>query len=218
VEASFTNERDNLTQHQRPNTYKFTTMGFSITWFAVPENNVEAFLTQLQLTPTGDTEELPDSLISLGKLDTGWSVLWYNEYQCPFLGELKVAAISENFDVLWCQVEEHAMASSAELWSKGKRKWRISHEGENGPKGLDTDGELPEALSAIRQEMEATQKAEGGENAEVDFIFEIPLKVAEKIIGFKHDQECPHLTGNQFHVLTRPTPKPGLFGRLFGKK
>lgn len=192
-------------------------MGFSITWFAVPEKSVEAFLTQLQLTPTGKTEELPESLVSIGKLDTRWSVLWYNEYQCPFLGELKVADISENHDVLWCQVEEHAMASSAELWSGGKRKWRISHEGENGPKGLDTDGELPQTLSTIRQEMEAMQKAEGGDAAEVDYIFEIPLKVAENIVGFKHDCECSHLIGNLFHVLTRPTPKAGWFGRIFGK-
>ena len=47
------------------------------------------------------------------------------------------------------------MATSAELWSRGKRQWWISHEGENGPKGLDVDGSPPETLAAIRNEMEA---------------------------------------------------------------
>jgi hypothetical protein len=193
-------------------------MGYAITWFAVPEKNAEAFLKQLHLSPTGDTEEFPGSPISTGKLDTGWSLLWYNRYECPFLGERELETISKDHDVICCKVEEHVMASSAELWSGGKRKWWISHEGENGPKRLDTDGELPEPFSGIRQEMETAQLAEDESDADVDYIFEIPLNVAEKIVGFKHDCDCPHLIGNQLHVLTRTASKPGLFGRLFGKK
>jgi len=49
------------------------------------------------------------------------------------------------------------MASSAEFWSGGIRIWSISHEGENGPKGLSADGDLPESFSSIRVEMEEAQ-------------------------------------------------------------
>ncbi len=108
------------------------------------------------------------------------------------------------------------MASSVEMWSGGKRKWWISHEGVDGPKGLDTDGLLPECFPAIRKKMEEAQAAEGGDSADVDFIFEIPLKVAQTIVGFKHDEECDLLVGGQFMVMSRSAPKAGFFGRLFG--
>jgi len=54
-------------------------MGFSITWCAVRDGNTQKVLDQLALSPTGDTEEVPESLISTAKLDTGWRIIWYNE-------------------------------------------------------------------------------------------------------------------------------------------
>ena len=87
------------------------------------------------------------------------------------------------------------MASSSQVWSGGKRKWWISHEGENGPKGLSVDGDPPEAFPSVRKEMEELQLAEGGDDAGVDYIFEIPLKVAQSLVGFKHDENCAHLVG-----------------------
>src|SRR5262245_22482663 len=50
-------------------------MGFSITWCAVREEGAQKFLDQLDLSPTGETEEIPESLISAAKLDTGWRVI-----------------------------------------------------------------------------------------------------------------------------------------------
>lgn len=62
-------------------------MGFAITWCAVPEAEGDAFLNRLGLTDTGETEEIPESLIGVARLDSGWRLLWYNEYNCPFLEE-----------------------------------------------------------------------------------------------------------------------------------
>jgi hypothetical protein len=115
--------------------------------------------------------------------------------------------LSKDHDVLLCLVEEHAMASSSELWSGGKRKWWLSHEGENGPKGLSVAGEVPSTFAAIRKEMEDLKLAEGGDNANVDYIFEIPLKVAQSLVGFKHDEVCDHLIGGRFDVMSIATPK-----------
>ncbi|MCO5052794.1 MAG: hypothetical protein M9920_10870 [Verrucomicrobiae bacterium] len=116
-----------------------------------------------------------------------------------------------------CLVEEHIMASSVELWSGGKRKWWLSHEGENGPKGLSIDGELPESFPAIQKAMERAQIAEGGDDAGVDFIFEIPLKVAQAIVGFKHDEKCGHLVGDHFVIMSLGGSRGGFFQRFFGK-
>ena len=119
-------------------------MGFSVTWCAVRDGNTQMVLDQLGLSPTGETEEVPESLISTAKLDTGWRIIWYNEYECPFLRPQDLGVISNDQEVLLCLVEEHVMASSSELWRGGKRKWWISHEGEDGPKGLAAEGDLPE--------------------------------------------------------------------------
>jgi hypothetical protein len=189
-------------------------MGFAISWCAVREGGAEQFLQELGLSPTGETEELPESLISTGKLDTGWRVVWYNKYGCPFLKPEDLAKLSITRDVLLCLVEEHAMASSTELWSSGKKKWWISHEGEHGPKGLSVEGNVPEVFPAIRKEMEDMQLAEGGDDADVDYIFEIPLKVAQSLVGFKHDEDSQHLVGGIFHVMSQAPPKAGILSRL----
>jgi len=194
-------------------------MGFSISWSAVREEHAAQFLEQLGLVPTDQSEEYPESLISAAKLQTGWRIVWYNEYDNPLLRPEKLGSISADFDVLACQVEEHVMASSAEYWSRGKRSWWIAHEGENGPKGLEFDGSLPECFAAIKNDMEDAQRAEGGDDADVDYIFEIPLKVAQSFVGFKHDEVCAHLTEEQF-VVHAPKSKPAkssIFS-FFGKR
>jgi hypothetical protein len=190
-------------------------MGFAITWCAVREEHAQELLEQLELSATGETEEVPEALISMAKLDTGWRVIWYNKYGCPFLRPADLAKLSQSHDVLMCQIEEHVMASSSELWSSGQRKWWISHLGEQGPKGLEADGALPDCFAAIRRKLEEEQRAEGGDDAGVDLIFEIPLDVAKSIVGFKHDEDCPHLTDRHFVVLTKAGSKKGLFGKFF---
>jgi hypothetical protein len=191
-------------------------MGFSISWYAVRESGAQKLLDRLGLLPTGETEEVPESLISTAKLDTGWRIIWYNEYECPFLRPEDLGVISNDHEVLMCLVEEHVMASSSELWGGGKRKWGIAHLGEDGPKGLSVEGDLPECFASIRREMEEAQRAAGGDAAGVDHIFEIPLKVAQTLVGFQHDEVCPHMTEEQFVVLSRSAPKKGLIARLFG--
>jgi hypothetical protein len=191
-------------------------MGFAITWCAVREEQAQKVLDQLGLRPTGETEKFPKSLVSAAKLDTGWRVIWYNQYGCPFLRAEDLARISQDHDVLMCLVEEHVMASSSELWSSGARRWWICHEGLDSPKGLSTAGAVPECFASIRSELEEAQRAEGGRGAGVDHIFEIPLKVAQSIVGFKHDEDCPHLAEGHFIVLTDGRPKQGFWGKLFG--
>jgi hypothetical protein len=193
-------------------------MGFAISWCAVPENAADAFLERMGLTETGETEEVPESPIGVAQLDTGWRLLLYNQYDCPFLGEAERQAQSLRHDLLYCLIEEHCMASSAELWSHGSRKWWISHEGINGPEGLDSSGELPTDFQQIKNEAEAKQEREGGDKAGVDYLFDIPLLVAKSMTGFKHDEVCPHIIGNQFKVMRKEAQQGGFFSRLFGRK
>ncbi|MEO0796669.1 MAG: hypothetical protein AAFX93_15985 [Verrucomicrobiota bacterium] len=192
-------------------------MGFAITWCAVPQSVANDFFEKTGLVPTGLTEEIPESAVSIAHLDTGWSILWVNDFDCSFLKEAQRQKYSENHDLIVCQVEEHAMTSIAERWSKGACQWRIAHEGIDGPSGLETSGALPVDFSTIKVEMEDAQKTAGGDQADVDYIFEIPLLVAKSIVGFKHDEDCAHLIDNTFQVMERPHRKGGFWSRLLGK-
>lgn len=190
-------------------------MGYSIAWYAVREEKAEQFLQRVGLAPTGEAEEVPESLIAMASLDTGWRVIWYNKYSCPFLQPRHLKTLSLELDIMHCLVEEHVMASSAELWSRGKRQWWLSHESEQDSCGLDVDGELPDSFPAIRQQLEALQVAEGGADADVDYIFDIPLKVAQSIVGFKHDEECKHIIDERFMVLHKSEVKLLAIGGRF---
>ena len=46
-------------------------MGFSVTWCAVRDRDAQKVLDQLGLSQTGETEDVPESLISTTTLDTG---------------------------------------------------------------------------------------------------------------------------------------------------
>lgn len=192
-------------------------MGWAISWCAVREEKADEFLHQLELSPTGEIEDLPESLISMARLDTGWRIVWYNEYDCPFLQPRALAELSSDKDVLLCLVEEHVMASSSEMWSGGERVWRLCHRGEDGPKGLEVEGAPPHSYPAIRREMEEAQIADGGDDAGVDYLFAIPLKVAEALVGFKHDEEDTHVIDKRYIVLSKAKRSGGRFPRLFGK-
>jgi hypothetical protein len=177
-------------------------MGYSITWCAVRDEVADQLLSHLGLSVTTETEEIPESPFSMARLRTGWRLIWSNKYACPVLTTAP-AASPVTAEFFLCQVEEHVMASSAELWYGGRRRWRVSHEGEDGPKGLDTEGELPGCFASIRDEMENAQQAEGGDDAGVDYLFEIPLKVAQVLVGFKHDEDYESVIGGKFIVLSK---------------
>jgi hypothetical protein len=167
-------------------------------------------------SPTGQIEEFPESRFSSAKLTTGWRLIWSNKYNCPVLMNA-LATFASECDVVACQIEEHVMASSAELWRNGGRRWWLSHEGIDGPKGLESDGTLPQSYGVIRKEMEDAQLAEGGEAADVDYIFEIPLKVAQSLVGFKHDENYETAVEGNFMVLSNKKGEKGFLSRLFGK-
>jgi hypothetical protein len=65
--------------------------------------------------------------------------------------------------------------------------------------------------------MEDLQLAEGGDEAGVDYLFEIPLEVAKSLVGFKHDEICTHLIGKHFDVMSRIAPKSNPLSRLLGR-
>ena len=105
-------------------------MGYAITWCAVREQAADELLAHLRLTPADKTEQKPAAPFSTVKLKTGWRLIWSNTYACPVLTK-SLPTFAGGHEVVLCQIEEHVMASSAEVWIGGNRTWWISHEGED---------------------------------------------------------------------------------------
>ena len=53
----------------------------------------------------------------------------------------------------------------------------------------------------IRRECLAEQDGDGDEEAEVDIVFEVPLRLARVLRGFKHDEPMPSGESVSFEAL-----------------
>ena len=131
-----------------------------------------------------------------------------------------IEQLSRDCEVVSCTVEEHVMFSDAAGWRDGRHLWRVSHRGEDGPVGVDESGELPEDYSALRARLEARQAAEGGAEADVDYLFDIPVTLVQTITGYRHDESSPAYESAGFEVLeaARAAPSKSWFARLLGRQ
>lgn len=170
-------------------------MGFSISWMAVRDDNDTSVLASLGLEKTGETEESP------GKHWCGtrvgeWTVVWSNSYEpARFRG----APSKLRGQVLICDVEEHVMCASTSAFNDGIPSWRIVHDAQQAQDHLAIAGTPPESLVRIRAE----PFARVSEDPEVDRIFDIPLRVAKEVAGFRHDEKY----GSAFDILRVTNPR-----------
>jgi hypothetical protein len=161
-------------------------MGFSISWLAVRNNavgdNDETYvLASLGLEKIGATEEFPGKHWCSTR-GGEWTVVWSNSYEpARFRG----APSKLRGEVLVCDVEEHVMYASTSAFNDGVLSWRIIHDAQRAPDHLAIKGTPPESFARIRAE----QFARVSEDLEVDRIFDIPLRMAKELVGFRHDEE-----------------------------
>jgi hypothetical protein len=172
-------------------------MGFSLSWLAVRGKTPEALLEQLGLSRTGEHEEIPESEIVGAQLPGGWYVV-VNDHDVRFVDDAVLEMVSVGGEAVTCFVEEHVMCSAATGWKNGKEVWAVIHEAERGLEHLAEDGRLPPELAAIRDRLGA-EEADG-----VDYIFDVPVELAEALTGFRHDRDFPGAAeGDQpFEILT----------------
>lgn len=185
-------------------------MGFAISWLAVRGKAPEAAFQELGVSSTGAHAEIPESAINAAPLPDDWHLLFINEFGSPYVSDNRLHVLSRNCEVVACVVEEHVMFSRAQYWKDGRRLWEITHEAQDNILNLTVDGEPPPRFEAVRETAMQAQMAEGVANAEVDFIFDVPLILAKELTGFKHDEANAAYAGANFTVLS-PTAgaRPG---------
>jgi len=160
-------------------------MGFSISWLAIRGKSKADVLRELRLCDTAEVDRVNESPVSGAELPTGWYVLFLNDVLHPYIELPALQRLSEGCEVVGAQVEEHVMVSASFSYRNGKRQWNITHEAEKGLENLETEGAPPQVFEDARARNLKLQ-VEKGEG--VDYIFEVPLEVAEAVCGYRHDR------------------------------
>jgi len=177
-------------------------MGVSLSWIAIEGKSSEALHSQLGLSETGEQGGVLDFPMVGLTLPSGWYLLVAKGCDHKMLSDRVLGNLSSEASVIGCAVEEHVMFSSAMLWREGGRIWSIRHRGgDYGIMDLVADGQPPSSFDQLRAEFFSKQQSEGGESADVDLIFDIPLELAKSFVGFKHDEKTPDVEDDGFRAL-----------------
>lgn len=177
-------------------------MGFSLSWVAVRGKSADDVLATLGWRRTGGREESPESPVVCGQLRTGWVVIVMNRSMDAFDGTIDLATLSRGAEVVACAVEEHAMVSACSRWADGRRLLEVTHVSPVNPRHLDVTGSPPPELQGFIDA--ATRAYDDDEEGETDYMFDVPVDVAEHLTGFRHDAGDDALA---FDVLER---RPGV--------
>src|SRR5450432_1161639 len=158
-------------------------MGYSISWLAV-RGGVKAEVERaLGLVDTGATEDFPEAPICGLDLPGGWYLLVLDDCFHRFVMPDNLAALSRGTALVGCQVEEHEMLSTAFFWRDGVLEWEVAHEANKGLYHLDIDGTPPDSLAEIEARQREEQDAAGGQDAEIDAMFDVPVELARSSCG-----------------------------------
>jgi hypothetical protein len=178
-------------------------MGESISWFAIKGLDKETIYRRARLTSTGAVGDYAGGN-GARQLPGGWTLIVLGRVLHPLISSAELQKLSADCELIACNVEEHVMASSSEAWKEGNRIWRLEHQGDERVDHLECFGHLPKNFAQIEKECRDLQEKEDHAQPEVDFVFEIPLKLAQSITGFKHDEGPVEA----FELLDWHKPKP----------
>lgn len=168
-------------------------MGFSISWIAVRAENHDSIFELLGVNPTDEEDEYFESKFSGSALKNGWFLLVGQGCENRLVSQHVLSELSSYGPTVACSIEEHVMYSSVEYWDSGSKKWSVAHDAQKGIYNLEASGALPNSFESLKTKVSKDQEAEGGQNADVDLIFDIPLLLASELTGFKHDEDCESL-------------------------
>jgi hypothetical protein len=168
-------------------------MGYGISWVALRDRKENMLLDALGFEKTGETEDTPDSEWSTTRVGD-WTVVWSNRFQPKQFHHVRLLLKGE---VIICDVEEHIMYSSVVAFKDGDLSWRVVHNAQQTNDHLSIEGSPPESLPKIQTEQSAQVSQD-----EADHIFDIPIRLAQELVGFRYDETI----GRSFEVL-RNKPK-----------
>lgn len=144
-------------------------------------------------------------------LKNGWYVVFSNDKSGLIFFADQLEDLSKGGEGVHCSFEEHAMGSSAAFWRDGRCVWSVDREAGGPYAPLHIEGDPPPSFAERRARLFSMQEEAGGERAGVDYIYDLPIDLAEDVTGFSHRQAL-HPLGFEVlelerHALT-PSPLP----------
>lgn len=190
-------------------------MGFKISWIAFKDITKEEILRAVGGVDTGNPDEANEAPFSGAQIPNGWFVLFSNDFE--YASAARLGTLSEKSSLVACQLHEGVMVSAAYAYKRGQIQWSLVHDADKGIRHLDVSGVPPDQFEVVRARLSQTQDTNGGDQSEVDYIFDVPLETAEAVCGYKHDKTIFDWGEPQFTVIEMEKGK-GWLGGLFGKR
>ena len=193
-------------------------MGLSTSWVAIQQCSGAELLDYLGFVETGE-EMFPESAtFSWAEFPNQWIIVFSDDFDW---GSPERARDLSRFGLaLACQCEDRVEMTSLLCAARdGEELWRVFHKSVKSIYRLDVTGEPPSELAAIRDRVFQEQDANGGEEAGVDYVHEIPLELAKVICGYRHDDDetlFKELCGTWKDGTGSSPPKAGIVGKLLG--
>jgi len=191
-------------------------MGFSLSWVAFRGRPAEDVRAEVGLRSSDDRD---DWRFLGATLFEDWNLL-VSGSDDRFIDEALLARLSRGCEVVACFVEEHVMASRATEWRDGRNVWTVDHDSSVAADHLEVTGEAPEALESIRQAAEAKRHVDGDDEYPVDYLFEVPVELAQVLVGFRYDDVFSDHVMDSCDVLVEvppEAPRKRFWARLLGR-
>lgn len=161
-------------------------MGYRISWIGFEGLDRAACLALIGMRDTARVDEANEAPFSMANLPTGWTILFSNDFD--YASDHRLAVCSNACRVIGCRIDETIMYSSATAFENGHALWSVCHDSGEGLMHLQARGESPKEFADIREKLIAEQEADGGAEADTDYVFEIPVELAAVSTGYRHDR------------------------------
>jgi hypothetical protein len=185
-------------------------------WIAVRGSDRASVLADLEFEETGRRGGEDAFPLWCADLPGGW--LLVESHDLEFASPARIAELSRHGWAIGCLVETRVMFSGARFCEQGRERWWVLHDAEKGRYDLSMGGDLPAEFTTIRDRLFREQDAEGGSSSDVDFIFDVPMELAEVIAGYRAEggPGAPPV----MHELRpiRRAGSAGLFARFFRRR
>jgi hypothetical protein len=169
-------------------------VGQALSWIAVKALPEAELAKALRLRKTGKQSDATGAALVGRPLEDGWYLVIANRADDRITQRKTLKLLSRSCQAIACCIEEHVMFSSCALWRNGRQVWSVRHRGDRSSLDLVEAGRLPAEYAASRDHFIGKQKAAGRQEADVDYVFELPLQLAKQFVGFQHDEETPGAT------------------------
>jgi hypothetical protein len=172
-------------------------MGFRVLLIAVTGREPAAIHDDYGVVPTDRYEEIPESPVAGAMVPSGAYLLYINDDIIP--DDRVFARLSRHASLIACYANETVMNSFASSWVNGTEQWSVFHDAQQGITHLETAGDCPGQLSAIRERLLAEQ----GKSAHTDCVFDIPVELFTALGGIPYDEVLQGAGPKPWRVLAR---------------